>query len=466
MWETVLVALTSFAVTGLVVKLAAARAWAFDTRCGPQHFHDQPASRLGGAALALVLAGALFSTLDASLAVLWLACIAPAFVAGLADDLTGGFGAWPRLALTLGGAALAWSLLDAQVVRLGAPLLDVALQAPLWSLAVTVLCVGGAPHALNLIDGYNGLAGLYALLTLGALALVSAVVGDAPLASIALAGAACVAGFLAWNFPRGRIFLGDGGAYLLGSLIALVAVKLVHAHPQVSPMFAALLLVYPAFETLFSIWRKRLHRGRPAMQPDGLHLHMLLHKRLARTMQRGASASVPEGVWRNSATTLYALPLVVSPAGIAVVFWADSGMLTLGFWAFCAGYIALYRRLVRFRMPAVLRLRAVDTAWAAKQVSSADATSSRENARAMRSLPAAPSRTRSIASPSSWSIARVSAAASPRGTSRPVDSVTSSGVPPTAVAITGSPDAMASISATGMPSCSLASTTPSISRRR
>lgn len=427
----------SITLTGLVIHVAAVRGWAGDDAPGVQRFHRHRVSRLGGvalfASLAMWLAFGPLAMPGGEIAT-WLACLLPAFAAGLAEDCTSRVGPAVRLALTLWGAAVAWCVLDVQVVRFGAPVVDGWLaQWPLASLALSVLFVGGTAHAVNLIDGCNGLAGAYGLSVLVATALVGYFVGDAMLAGIALGAAAATAGFLAWNFPRGRIFLGDGGAYLLGTVIAFLLVRLVRDHGEVAPMFAALLLVYPAFETLFSIWRKRVLRGRSPLEPDGVHLHMLLYKRLARTTRRGASPG--EQVLRNAATTLYAGPLLVGTALPALVLWRHDVALAACFGAFVAAYVALYRALVRFRMPAALRLPA---AWAAKQAESAPAVSPMQYPPAIRARAFAPSRARSAAS-RSWSSAFASASRSPAGTSRPAPSASSSGVPPTAVARTGRP---------------------------
>lgn len=462
------VTLLAVALTALLISVAEARQWAGDVAPGIQRFHGHWVTRLGGVAVFAVLALWLLGgpvDLDARAAFTWLACLAPAFCAGLAEDVTGRASARARLALTLGGAALAWLLLDVRVERLGLGALDGALaHAPLLSLAVSVLLVGGMAHAVNIIDGANGLAGSFALLALLAIAYVAGCVGDAPVAGIALGAAGATAGFLYWNFPRGRVFLGDGGAYLLGTVVAFLAVKLVRGHPQVSPLFAALLLAYPAWETLFSIYRKRVLRGRSPLEPDGAHLHMLLYKRLARSCRPGAGAA--ERVLRNSATTLYAAPLLIGSVVPAAIGWDHPPGLAVGVGLVVAAYLGAYCALARLRVPRGLRLSAAAGVWLANRASSFSAARPMANRRATRLRPAVASVARSGASRSSDSMAQVSAAVSPTGTSRPEPPASSSGTPPAAVAITGTPAAMASISATGMPSRVLARTTPSTMPRR
>src|SRR3546814_14946868 len=125
----------------------------------------------------------------------------------------------------------------------------------------------------------NGLAGMIATLMALSLALVALQVQDIPIFLISAALASATLGFLVWNFPFGRVFLGDGGAYFLGFMLAELAVQLVVRNPSVSPFYALAVLFYPVFEPLFSLWRRRFKRGTPADNPDALPLHQLVFHR-------------------------------------------------------------------------------------------------------------------------------------------------------------------------------------------
>ena len=111
-------------------------------------------------------------------------------------------------------------------------------------------------------------------------------------------------GFLLWNWPRGLIFLGDGGAYFIGYLVAVLSFLLVARHRGVvTPWYPFLLFIYPVFETLFSIWRRKVVRGASPGLPDGLHLHQLVFRRLVRwAVGRKDAASL---TLRNSLTAPY-----------------------------------------------------------------------------------------------------------------------------------------------------------------
>src|SRR3546814_18555257 len=121
-----------------------------------------------------------------------------------------------------------------------------------------MIAVGGCTHALNIVDCMNGLAGMIATLMALSLALVALQVQDIPIFLIAAALASATLGFLVWNFPFGRVFLGDGGAYFVGFILAELAVQLVVRNPSVSPFSALAVLFYPVFEPLFRSEERRV----------------------------------------------------------------------------------------------------------------------------------------------------------------------------------------------------------------
>ena len=127
-------------------------------------------------------------------------------------------------------------------------------------------------------------------------------------------------GFLLWNWPRGLIFLGDGGAYFIGYLVAVLSFLLVARHRGVvTPWYPFLLFIYPVFETLFSIWRRKVVRGASPGLPDGLHLHQLVFRRLVRwAVGRRDAASL---TLRNSLTAPYLWLLSSLAALPATLFW-------------------------------------------------------------------------------------------------------------------------------------------------
>jgi UDP-N-acetylmuramyl pentapeptide phosphotransferase/UDP-N-acetylglucosamine-1-phosphate transferase len=328
------------------------------TATGPQKFHTAPTPRIGGVAIAAAL-GAVVLALEAldwlnpasayGLTMLALSAI-PAFAGGFGDDVTKKAGVLARLMLTFASAVFASLLVGATLDRLDVPGLDTLLLWPVFAIAFTAFAVGGIANAINIIDGYNGLAGGYAVIVLAALALVAGQVGDPVVLTASLAMLGALLGFLVWNYPGGKIFMGDGGAYLLGFWLAELSVLLVVRNPDVSPWFPLILLAYPVVETLFSIYRKVFLRGNSAGRPDGLHMHMLVYKRLARVAV--ASRDPRNRNRRNSMVALYVWAGTAIFAIPALLVWYSTPWLVTLAAAFWVAYVWLYFRFMRWRAPA------------------------------------------------------------------------------------------------------------------
>lgn len=352
-------------VTALLVRFGAENARRYGLGV-PQRFHFGHVPRLGGAAmLAGCSLGWFWMALSGPLGLsnqiriggrtaiaIWLVTAIPA-AGGILEDLTQRLGPRLRLLLTALAAVIAVSVLGLGVTRLGLRGVDDFWLAHPWlGMALAIVAIGGLPHAFNLIDGYNGLAGAVAVICCLALAYVSLQVGDRQLAAIVLALAGATAGFLVWNYPRGLIFAGDGGAYLWGVVIAMASVLLVQRHPQVSPWFPALLLIYPVWETVFSIWRKAIRGVSPGVA-DALHFHQLIYRRIVRGVFSDDESR--RMLMRNNRTSPYLWGFTLLTVVPAVLFW-NSTFILMGFvLLFVVSYVYAYRSIVRFRVPRWLR---------------------------------------------------------------------------------------------------------------
>ncbi|MBK6741987.1 MAG: glycosyltransferase family 4 protein [Hydrogenophilales bacterium] len=286
-------------------------------------------------------------TLDTGL--FWALCLTPVFVAGLFEDFTKSVSPVQRLVFSFITALMAINLLDANLVRVDVPIVDALfLSFPIIAIAFTVVAVGGIAHAINIVDGLNGLAAGVCFLAYAALGYVSFSVGDHYLLALSTIGIGSLMGFYIWNYPSGQLFCGDGGAYFLGCYIAILSVLLVARNPEVSAWFPLLLILYPIWETLFSAYRRRIHRGQKSTVADKLHLHTLLYKRLhcgSQPATRGARRSR-----RNSDVSVHLIMLAGSTVIPAVLFWNNTLWLLISAATFVLVYLSLYRTLVRFKL--------------------------------------------------------------------------------------------------------------------
>jgi UDP-N-acetylmuramyl pentapeptide phosphotransferase/UDP-N-acetylglucosamine-1-phosphate transferase len=251
--------------------------------------------------------------------------LVPVFLAGIAEDLGWRVSARGRLIAAATSAALAVGLLGVWIPPLGIPGLDALLAMAPLAIVVTVLWATGVCHALNLIDGVNGLAGGTALLIAAGIALVAQEAGVSAIAMVAAGVGAAVLGFLVFNWPLGRIFLGDAGAYSLGHVLVWLAIGLAWISPEVSALSLSLMFFWPVADTILAITR-RLHNGRSVSAPDRLHYHQFVMRALILL----SGGRLGKGI-ANSATGLLILPLVAAPIATAVHFW-DRPMAALLAW--------------------------------------------------------------------------------------------------------------------------------------
>ncbi|MBX9295215.1 MraY family glycosyltransferase [Chromobacterium piscinae] len=327
--------------------------------CGVQKFHATPVPRVGGVPIMSGLVagfGMLFYLTQSWMPIFLLLSSIPAFGAGLIEDMTKKVGPGPRLLATFFAALLAYFTINAGLSRLDIFGVD-QLLSHWWllSLMLTVIAVGGVAHAVNIIDGYNGLSGVVAVFIFLAIAYVSFKMQDIELVGICFAMIGAVVGLLFWNFPRGLIFAGDGGAYLVGFMIAEVSVLLVQRHAEVSPWFPLLCVIYPVFETTFSIYRRKFLQNRAIGYPDALHLHQIIYKRVVLWMV--GSKEISHRTQRNSLTSPYLWALSSFSVVPAMLFWNKTPWLIGFVLIFMFTYVRLYRMIIRFRTPRWMLLR-------------------------------------------------------------------------------------------------------------
>jgi len=329
--------------TLLVLKQKLGLRIGMDGTEGVQKLHRFPVPRLGGVAVSAALVfGWILLGRPPDLGLVLLAAL-PAWIWGLSEDLTRSRSPLSRLLATLASGLLLAQLSGLPITRLDLPL-DPFIPALGW-LLLTSFAVAGLSNAINIVDGVNGLASFTAAAMFACLALLAHDHGDMASLRMALLGCAAALGFFLVNWPHGRLFLGDGGAYLLGFWLGATAISLVHHNADITAWFALALFAYPVTETVFSWYRRTMHHGVSAAVPDRLHLHSLVYARRSRWRRL---ALLP-WITPNSATLIRLLPMVlIPPAGAyfaagSLALSVSSTMLTV------ALYLAWFARLVKLR---------------------------------------------------------------------------------------------------------------------
>ena len=304
-----------------------------------QAAHSRVTPRVGGVAI--------FATLCASMALapwgiserlsLFLIGAAVLFFVGLAEDLGAGISPLKRLFAAMLASLVVILLLGIWLPRIDFAPVDRALA--LWYVGVPLTY--HRANGFNLIDGVNGLSAFTGLCAVFALALIAGQGGAPTLQMMALVLAAAIFGFLLLNYPFGRIFVGDAGAYTLGFVISWFGISLLRAVPEASAWAVLLTVFWPVSDTMLAIYR-RWRLGAGAMAPDRLHVHQLVMRMLEiRFLGKGRRHI------SNPLTTLVLAPFVMAPPLTAVLFWdkpvwamlAVAGF-TLLFWG---SYFAAFR---------------------------------------------------------------------------------------------------------------------------
>ena len=179
-----------------------------DSSFGVQKFHIHPTPRVGGIAIALgvgvgyIAAHADIKTLLGPLALAGV----PAFAFGLLEDVTKRVSVRSRLLATMACGVLGWAITGYSITRANMPGLDWLLTFTVFSVAFTAFAVGGVANAINIIDGFNGLAAGVVTIILTAFGVLCASLGDSDLAYTCLILAGAVIGFMLVNWPLGKIF--------------------------------------------------------------------------------------------------------------------------------------------------------------------------------------------------------------------------------------------------------------------
>jgi len=303
-----------------------------------QSAHDDPTPRVGGVAIGAALILSLFfapkSMMDNYLP--FVISLVPVFFAGLADDL--GFEVRPiwRLSAAVVSSLLAVVMLQMWVTRVDIPFVDGIVAFAPVGILLTIFATCGICNAFNLIDGLNGLSASTGILIAIGIAAIGYDAGNQDFATLSILLISALGGFLVFNFPFGKLFLGDAGAYSLGYILAWFAILLIEREMEVSTWAILLVFFWPVADTLFSITR-RLFSGKRIDQPDQLHYHQLVMRAI-------------EIVWlgrnrrqiANPLATLIMIPLISMPVLTGVLLWNRPLMSFLAVLIYSALFVGSY----------------------------------------------------------------------------------------------------------------------------
>ena len=326
----------------LVVHLSPARYLInnHNSLAGPQKIHTDPTPRIGGLGLIIAMfVQALFLPDEAmQLVLLILIAVLPVFLSGFAEDVTNSVSPRARLLTSFVAGVGFCGLTGVWITNVELAAANYLLSISSVGIIFTVLAVASLSNAFNIIDGLNGLSIGSALFMSLTIAVLSIHGNDTTMMVFASCLAASLCGVLLFNFPFGKIFVGDGGAYFMGAIIGAMAVLLPERNDEISPYASAIIVIYPFYELMRSFLRRLVGNGATPMQPDNKHLHSM--------MFRFVRQHCPvRSVLQNSIASCMILTLPLMNCIWALNYFDDRDKLIIGMLIFIVVYEATMRLL-------------------------------------------------------------------------------------------------------------------------
>ena len=263
----------------------------------------------------------------------------PVLILGLLDDLHFKVRPLYRLLGAAISSILAIFLLDTWLIRVDIMFLDQLFLFSPIAILFTLFATTGVTHAFNLIDGLNGLSLGISLATSFFLMVIAWISSDALVVLLCLVFFLSTLGLFILNFPWGKIFLGDGGAYFQGHCLSWIAILLIVRNPEITAWSILLIFFWPVVETVFSIYR-RIYKKKSASIADREHFHQLVFDKIKKFKFFRNSSN-----FANSFSTLLILPLFIMPNLFALIFYNDIMKSIVTFFILLVLYVFAYYRI-------------------------------------------------------------------------------------------------------------------------
>ena len=244
----------------------------------PQAFHKIPIGRVGGIAILFLFSLFIlcFFLIFNIFLIDYFTVSLLLFFLGFLDDIKIKINPNIRLVLMLFLLGFCINFFSIQITKSGLEFLNLWLENNIFQTCFVLLCFLFIINGANLVDGFNGLLAIHFLIINSIFLIINLSNQNESISIILFAQIIIVISFLLFNFPKAKIFLGDSGSYLLGSLVTLNTIKTYDLNPEISPFFFAGVLFYLFYEVFFSFIRKAVLKQSP-LYPDKRHLHMLLY---------------------------------------------------------------------------------------------------------------------------------------------------------------------------------------------
>ncbi|MDC3116716.1 undecaprenyl/decaprenyl-phosphate alpha-N-acetylglucosaminyl 1-phosphate transferase [Alphaproteobacteria bacterium] len=246
---------------------------------GPQKIHDVSIPRIGG----LVIISSIFvqilfiSGQDKRLLLAIVSCGLPVFLVGFLEDITKTIKPSIRLIITLLSGFLVTFFLDVEILKTNLEIFDKYIMVGIFPLILTIMSIVLLTQAINIIDGLDGLALGTSVTIMLSLFYLSYLYQDKMILNLTLIILSSLIFLFFTNFITGKIFLGDGGAYLIGYLSATLLIMFSSRNEEISPFAILLIVIFPIYETVRSFVRRFFSKQLKSFEPDNHHLHSIIY---------------------------------------------------------------------------------------------------------------------------------------------------------------------------------------------
>ena len=304
-----------------------------------QRLHQDEIPRIAGLIIYLFLSiVALFSVKSHYLNVILISAL-PIVLIGGKEDLFHNTSPKSRLIMMGLSAGLFIYLLPTKLPEINFPLFDQILAIDFMKEVFFIFSILVIINGNNLIDGVNGNLAFTNIIQLISVGLLAFMVGDDTIAQLIFLLLIPMIVFTLFNFPFGKIFFGDAGAYFYGFAISASVIYLFGTHNDLLSWGAVLILIYPSIELLFSFIRKKIFENKSPLTADAKHLHSLIY----RYMNKQNSKFI-----NNSVVIFYLIPLIAAPLLILSMYKNIFGILfilILLFFLYIMAYLFLLNKL-------------------------------------------------------------------------------------------------------------------------
>ncbi|MAW17002.1 MAG: hypothetical protein CMJ01_00310 [Pelagibacteraceae bacterium] len=305
----------------------------------PQSFHNEAITRSGGIAsfICLIFFFGIYYLLYSELLIEYFLVCSSLFVIGYFDDIKIRISPNKRLFLMVITLFILINFIPIRINNIDFIFLSYLMESKIFSVIFVLICFLFVINGANFIDGFNGLLTINLIIINSILLYINLNNDHLKISYFITSQLIILVTFLLFNFPKAKMFLGDSGSYLFGSLISLNSIITNNLNPQISSFFFCILLFYLFFEVFFSFVRKTYQNKSPVL-PDREHLHMLSFISISKFY------GSEKGNYVNSIVINLVYGFFILPS----IFFADNSLICkIWFFSLILIYFLIYQRLYR-----------------------------------------------------------------------------------------------------------------------